>query len=298
MKMNLFLSLFSLLPTLFIAACGEDGNEQDPCDGVTCSGHGTCVVDGDSASCDCNDGYHADGLRCVADDDPCDGVTCSGHGDCVVEGTEAGCDCDDGYHAQELECVADADPCDGVTCSGHGTCEVEGTEARCECNYGYHAEGLECVEDLQPGTATVVGTDILAAAGGQDRINIRVMTHGDDLDDYDFIVAKNPTVGPVIVLGPGVTAQSLGNADDYHDVNEAPADSYQADEGNDLVIGTSWRDGGSGSTGFYMTDNVYILKLDGNTYGKIEVLSAKQGKIDVMCYHQPDGSANIATEPE
>jgi len=40
-----------------------------------------------------------------ADTDPCRGVRCSNHGSCVREGSAARCDCDDGYLPSELECV-------------------------------------------------------------------------------------------------------------------------------------------------------------------------------------------------
>jgi hypothetical protein len=81
----------------------------DPCQGVACSGHGACVEDGGVASCQCDAGYHAQGLACLADADPCAGVTCSGHGACVLAGGAASCDCDPGYSAQGLDCVAAGD---------------------------------------------------------------------------------------------------------------------------------------------------------------------------------------------
>lgn len=51
------------------------GDAGDPCQGVTCSGHGTCQVRGGQAACDCENGYHPQGLSCVSDsivepDDP------------------------------------------------------------------------------------------------------------------------------------------------------------------------------------------------------------------------------------
>ena len=42
--------------------------------------------------------------------------------------------------------------------------------------------------------------------------------------------------------------------------------------------------------------NVYVLKLADGTYGKVEVLSAAGGVVHVLCYHQPDGTTDIATE--
>jgi len=52
------------------AAPGSDA-VVDLCDGVDCSGHGTCVVTAGSAGCDCEPGYHAEGVSCVADSVDC-----------------------------------------------------------------------------------------------------------------------------------------------------------------------------------------------------------------------------------
>ncbi len=41
--------------------------EGDPCEGVECSGHGSCVVQDGAAVCECDDGFHADGQECVED---------------------------------------------------------------------------------------------------------------------------------------------------------------------------------------------------------------------------------------
>ena len=126
-------------PDEVVACPCEDGTVGQR----TCRPDGTwspcsCAQDGGSGS---DVGPGRDGSA------PCDGVTCSGHGTCRVSGGQAECVCDPGYHAQGLECVADADPCDGVTCSGHGTCRVSGGQAECVCDPGYHAQGLACVED-------------------------------------------------------------------------------------------------------------------------------------------------------
>jgi hypothetical protein len=80
--------------------------------------------------------------------DPCEGITCSGHGQCVEDNGTPECRCDSGYHAVGLECVPNADPCQGVNCSGHGTCLNDGGTARCDCDEGYEADGLECRETL------------------------------------------------------------------------------------------------------------------------------------------------------
>lgn len=45
----------------------NSNSNQNPCQGVTCSGHGECQVVGGQAACDCDNGYHAEGLDCVVD---------------------------------------------------------------------------------------------------------------------------------------------------------------------------------------------------------------------------------------
>ncbi len=146
----LFLGM-SALSTLLTGGCDKDSEGgSDACANVDCSGHGTCsVVDG-QAQCDCETGYHSDGLSCIEDTgDPCEGVDCSGHGTCSVVEGEAQCDCESGYHPDGLACIEDsADPCEGMDCSDHGTCSVVDGQAQCDCETGFHAEGLACVEHL------------------------------------------------------------------------------------------------------------------------------------------------------
>jgi hypothetical protein len=83
---------------------------------------------------------------CAGPADPCQGVTCSGHGKCTASGTSATCTCDPGYHPNGLACEADANPCQGVTCSGHGKCTASGTSATCTCDQSYRPSGLTCIE--------------------------------------------------------------------------------------------------------------------------------------------------------
>ena len=99
----------SMIIALAQMSCSEKDNDGDPlqaCAGVTCSGHGTCVIGTSGAECSCDEGYHADGLSCLADSGPCAGVTCSGHGTCVIGTSGAECSCDEGYHADGLSCLA------------------------------------------------------------------------------------------------------------------------------------------------------------------------------------------------
>jgi hypothetical protein len=154
MKMKYF------LVCLAMSACSYSGDPdggadagKDPCDDVTCSDHGSCVIGPGGAACECETGYHAEGLSCVEDGTtgPCHGIDCSGHGVCMDVGGSAECRCDAGYHAEGLNCVEDpADPCEGITCSGHGQCVDNNGTAGCHCDSAYHAEGLNCVPDVDP----------------------------------------------------------------------------------------------------------------------------------------------------
>lgn len=81
--------LFVLLALATAQGCAV-GTFTGPgsCDGITCSGHGTCAVVSGSAGCACDQDYEAQGLDCVRVCHDADG---DGHG----ERCTAGLDCDD-----------------------------------------------------------------------------------------------------------------------------------------------------------------------------------------------------------
>ncbi|TNF31658.1 MAG: hypothetical protein EP329_12015, partial [Deltaproteobacteria bacterium] len=110
-----------------------------PCEGVTCSGRGTCAEDGGGYVCECEAGYTGD--ACETNIDDCVGVTCSGHGTCVDGVASYTCDCQTGYTGDA--CETNVDDCVGVTCSGHGTC-VDGVASyTCDCQTGYSGDACE-----------------------------------------------------------------------------------------------------------------------------------------------------------
>jgi len=86
--------------------------QTNPCDGVDCGPHGTCEVSGSTSSCNCETGYHADGLSCVQDQDPCQGVTCGSNAHCA----SGACVCDDGYQG---------DPTTGCTSQNEDSVRAE-----------------------------------------------------------------------------------------------------------------------------------------------------------------------------
>jgi hypothetical protein len=92
---------------------GDGGSLATACDGVDCGPDGSCVDVGDQPACDCDPGYHAEGLGCVADPPPgpCDGVVCGAHAAC-----DGGvCVCDSGYEGDpDAGCTA-VDPTEATT---------------------------------------------------------------------------------------------------------------------------------------------------------------------------------------
>ena len=166
---------------------------------------------------------------------------------------------------------------------------------------------VQVTEDSAPkvdqAQATGKATDLqLGLHDNKVKVVLSTMTVvGQQETTWDFWVSHGDPVdgGPQIVLGTGVTAQSLGDTKAFHDVTAAPADGYTADDeaSKKYVVGATWRNGGEGTTGFSMSKFVYILKLADGTHAKIEVLSAKSGEVHILAYHQPDKSTDLTTTP-
>jgi hypothetical protein len=59
----------ALLLALSTGCGGDETNSAlppaDPCAAITCSGHGTCQLEGESAQCVCEPGYEPSGLQCI-----------------------------------------------------------------------------------------------------------------------------------------------------------------------------------------------------------------------------------------
>ena len=156
------------------AACSKHKNSS-PCDGVTCSGHGTCSDSSGRAVCTCDDGYVPSGtLECAeagSVDELCKDVQCEewqycSNGDCIpIPGR---CDDDSDCNSPE-KCNKEThyceDPrCEGIDCGKNGRCKVasgygsgygyssdyQSGDIFCECNEGFVNEDYKkdgkCVE--------------------------------------------------------------------------------------------------------------------------------------------------------
>ncbi len=119
-------------PSVCANGCDVDHCVGDPCAGVSCNGHGSCVGGG----CQCTGGWS--GSNCGTPPAPCAGVNCNGHGSCVG----GGCQCTGGWSGSN--CSTPPDPCAGVNCNGHGSCAGGG----CQCTGGW--SGSNCSTPPDP----------------------------------------------------------------------------------------------------------------------------------------------------
>jgi len=131
--MKVLYTICLLLSAICLCACSGGGATGDPCEGVDCSGHGTCESQGGEPHCNCEWGYEtsADGKDCIPEGgDACTGIDCSGHGDCRMDDNQQPyCECDANYWPAEtgLECI-DKDSCGGgcgdIGCCGTRCCRA------------------------------------------------------------------------------------------------------------------------------------------------------------------------------
>ena len=147
-------------------------------------------------------------------------------------------------------------------------------------------------------SCTTLSFDMHEPDSGQVFITLKDMQHHyEDMTDYDIVFARVHGQGPTGYLGNGVTALNAGNETAFSDFNIAVSDGYAADD-TKPIIGSSWQNGGSGTEGYVVTGNVYVLKLADGTYAKIAVTSAKGGLATIDAFYQADGSTDLTCQFE
>ncbi|MBU1221171.1 hypothetical protein KKF34_05215 [Myxococcota bacterium] len=151
--------------------------------------------------------------------------------------------------------------------------------------------------NIQPTEAVEIVVDIHSAS--LQKINIIEYTSDPNLEDCHFGIMRTGS-GPTIVLCADTLVYNAGNSADFYEINEVPEEAiFSIDDGANYAIGTSWRDGGVGSTGFNMTENVYIFELPDGRYGKMEVLSSIGGVVTFLVFSDPDGEDDLTCiEPQ
>ena len=186
-----------------------------------------------------------------------------------------------------------------AACSGHGILE----NGMCYCDLGWAVDpddSADCIEYIHEDGVPYL-LKIYMHSPSATKIYFSTMSVIGDIEATDYDIYVSHLDGPSFELGANVQAIDLGNTDAFDDVDEVPETGYATDGADvaGMIIGTSYRSGGTGSTGFTMSENIYALKIgDGNgnfTYAKIEVKQAKAGEVHVLAYWQPDGSRDVST---
>jgi hypothetical protein len=115
-----FLVLALIVAGFGAVACGSEA--ADPCAGVRCSGHGSCLVVGGTATCDCISGFHPVGLGCVPDIVMDADADADGDGDADADAeAEAEAEAEAGADADAD--VPDVSACDAVCMTGLECCD-------------------------------------------------------------------------------------------------------------------------------------------------------------------------------
>jgi hypothetical protein len=144
------LALCGLVLTVSVAGCPGGEEPRDPCEGVVC-GAGHCVAHGEQAACECDSGYHPEGLTCVKDGqpprNPCDPNPCMPpRGQCSNVDGGAVCGCDPGTQEGDGGVCFTPTPCNPNPCTtpNKTDCSVSGGLPVCSCVPGYVPEGEGC----------------------------------------------------------------------------------------------------------------------------------------------------------
>jgi len=123
-----------MLTMLLAQACrqGPDWTVTDPCEGVTCSGSGTCAVLAGDPYCICDTGTHPSYLACLENDplSPCRGIGCNDRGICLLASHERPyCECDEGFsNPEESDLLCLSFPCYDCTERGETRCSDQTVE--------------------------------------------------------------------------------------------------------------------------------------------------------------------------
>jgi len=138
------------LSVLLLVSCrqGADWTVSDPCEGVTCSGSGTCAVLARDPYCLCDAGFHPSYLACLENDplSPCRGITCNDRGICLLASHERPyCECDEGFsQPEESDLICISFPCYECTVRAETRCSDQIVE---QC--GFNDSGCLAWQDME-----------------------------------------------------------------------------------------------------------------------------------------------------
>ena len=258
---------------VFAPACSSDAtmlDEEAPCDGVDCSGHGQCVItSGGKAVCICDAGYYAsgDGLTCleVTPGEECNGVDCNEGGTCVVVKGDPDypmCICGPGYH------LVGPTTCEAVTCTtmpcAEPVAELHGIAERLAVEDGiiYASDGWKI---YWGSTGDVMMTERYTANNAVTSLTVA--------DGTIFF----STFSQLFELSPGINTASDRRTPPPNNAPIARVKSLTFD-GDNLVCGPAGGADGFGTEGLHYLISLRCVSLDGEFY---------RGNINMAGYNEP-----------
>jgi len=133
-------------------------NQTNPCENQTCSNHGSCVVENDSAKCNCQNGFSASGLNCID----------------INECTNNTHNCSTGYKCVNSEGsfnCQDINECTNGTCSTFATCVNSQGSFQCTCKSEFVGDGITCTHLMDDHEVTVAEFKECVTAGECNALN-------------------------------------------------------------------------------------------------------------------------------
>ena len=318
---------------LALVSCGGGGSDPDPCDGVTCSFHGTCIVENETARCDCAPGYEEQGLACVeattdgdADSDS-DADTSQdsdvesdadspvdGEFDSDVEDADADEEHDGAMPEEGLILHYSFDECDGTDSSASGCDATLIGDPPPECVVGvtgnaFHLSGTDSDENRARIALTEPACPLLSGLEG---FTIAVWFRADEIPSepsvltHTFDVFQQYSLGPTresgnhlafrVNIGGGASAniELLSDAPIATDRWYFAAVTYDGSGVRMYVDGVLQADE-SAATGFVGSHHTYTGGVFIGTENRNPVYTAFQGSVDnVRFYNRALSEAEVA----
>lgn len=142
--------------------------------------------------------------RYLVKNNSCDSVECSNHGTCVEENGVAICECENGYHAEGLECIENSTTScqDRTDCDDHNLCTEDSCSDQNICQYTPTSDGSSCDDNdpcstLDSCLSGICTSGITDKDSDNDGYLDAQCAGGNDCDDTNNAIHPDQTEGPV-----------------------------------------------------------------------------------------------------
>ncbi|XP_077526429.1 nidogen [Haemaphysalis longicornis] len=160
---------------------GVDGS--DPCQGVECGEHSTCIPDGTNHRCQCDAGYdmlhRGDRTSACVDVNECltSRHNCHVHAECINLNGNFACRCQPGFNGDGVNCQRTQEvTCASLRCDPAAECVQPSPShpPQCRCPVGYTGDGTTCV----PAATDCRQAPLMCDVNAQCQYDSRTRTYG------------------------------------------------------------------------------------------------------------------------